>query len=358
MRCEGRLGFLYLVQTDMHRVLDLVATDERPVVVFVDDLDRCSPGAVAQVIEAINLFLAGQFPNCVFVLAMEPEMVAAHIDVGYKDLVDTLASEDYWGETRTLGWRFLDKIVQLPISLPVLRSDQADSFLGATLVGWPMAAHPSSTKDNVDVGRVRQIEGAIRQQHPALENITEAAAAAQERLTGGSVAADGFNAETQAAMRRELRRRLRPNDPQVQAVVTAAAGHLAKNPREIKRFVNVFRFFTVIRQEREAAGLPVPDTLTEIAKLAVIAVRWPQLRGALGRQIGPTERDTVLSLLEAPIAEIKEDADWPDRKAALNSVLLKADIPDRLRVDLLESEDLCTLLAHHPPIGTTAAGYL
>ncbi|MFC7643536.1 P-loop NTPase fold protein [Streptosporangium lutulentum] len=42
----------------MRQVLDLVATEERPLVVFVDDLDRCSPGTVAQVIEAINLFLA------------------------------------------------------------------------------------------------------------------------------------------------------------------------------------------------------------------------------------------------------------------------------------------------------------
>ncbi|MEH1129125.1 P-loop NTPase fold protein [Micromonospora sp. CPCC 206061] len=118
----------------MRRVLDLVATDEHPVVIFVDDLDRCSPSTVAQAIEAINLFLAGQFPNCVFVVAMEPEMIAAHIEVAYQPLVEALTDDDYWGEVRTLGWRFLDKIIQLPISLLALRSDQANEFLGATLV--------------------------------------------------------------------------------------------------------------------------------------------------------------------------------------------------------------------------------
>lgn len=50
-----KLGFLHLVQTDMRRVLDLVAREGQPLVIFVDDLDRCSPGTVAQVIEAINL---------------------------------------------------------------------------------------------------------------------------------------------------------------------------------------------------------------------------------------------------------------------------------------------------------------
>ncbi|MEH1129124.1 hypothetical protein [Micromonospora sp. CPCC 206061] len=159
-------------------------------------------------------------------------------------------------------------------------------------------------------------------------------------------------------MRRELRRRLRPDDPEVEEVVTAVAGTLGKNPREIKRFVNVFRFYAVIRQERITAGLPAPDTLAEVTKLAVLAIRWPHLRAALGRQIGTTERDTVLSLLEAPVAELPEDADWTARKEALHQSLVNAHVPDRLRANLLGSEDLCKLLAANPSIGTTAAIFL
>src|SRR5512144_112445 len=302
---ESRLGFLYLVHTDMCRVLDLVATRERPVVVFVDDLDRCSPGAVAHVVEAINLFLAGQFPNCVFVLAMEPEMVVAHIEAAYKDVVGAPADDEHRGESRTLGWRFLDEIVQLPISLPALRSEQAGHFLEAALIGGPTETGVDANEE-VDAGRVRQLEEGIRRQNPSLEGIAEAGAVAQRRLTGDSISSEGLSAETQIAMRRELRRRLRPDDPEVQTIVTAVGGRLVKNPREIKRFVNVFRFYTVIRQERELAGLPAPDTLEEIAKLAIIAVRWPQLRGALGRQIGPTKRDTIMSLLEGPLGELRE----------------------------------------------------
>lgn len=159
-------------------------------------------------------------------------------------------------------------------------------------------------------------------------------------------------------MRGELRRQLRPDNPEVQLIVATVVGHLTSNPREIKRFVNVFRFYAVIRQERVAAGLPAPDTLAAIAKLAVLAVRWPHLRAVLGRQIGPTERDTVLALLEAPIAELQEDASWPERREALQAVLAEAEIPETLRSNLLASEDLCRLLATAPSIGTAAAGYL
>ncbi|MEU6261430.1 P-loop NTPase fold protein [Streptomyces sp. NPDC047043] len=355
---QDRLGLLYLTQTDMRQVLDLVASKDRPVVVFVDDLDRCSPSAVAQVIEAINLFLAGQFPNCIFVVAMEPEMVAAHIEVSYGSLVETLTGEDYWGEAAKLGWRFLDKIIQLPVSLPSLRSDQASQFLGTALVGGPARTSRVEANPEVDDGTAHWIEEAIRQRQSSLQDISEAAASAQQQAGGDDPAATGFSPETQQAMRRELRRRLRPDNPEVQSVVATVAGKLTGNPREIKRFVNVFRFYAVIRQERVAAGLPAPDTLTAIAKLAVLAVRWPHLRAALGRQIGPTERDTVLALLEAPIAELPEEAGWSARREALQTVLTNAQIPDKLRDCLLASEDLCQLLAAPPSIGTAAAGYL
>gem|GEM_PF-5417636 len=137
---RARTGFLHLVQTDMRQVLDLVATAERPLVVFVDDLDRCSSATVAQVIEAINLFLAGEFPNCVFVLAMEPEVVAAHVEAAYPELAGTLPG----GGRSGLGWRFLEKIVQLPLSVPLLDdADRLPAFVRA-LLGVPDLARPET----------------------------------------------------------------------------------------------------------------------------------------------------------------------------------------------------------------------
>ena len=121
----AQTGFFYLLQADLQRVLDLVATNKRPLVVFVDDLDRCAPGTVVQVIEAINLFLAGEYPNCIFVIAMEPDMVAAHVEAAYGNLAQRLEQS---GAAFDLGWRFLEKIVQLPLTLPALEPDRATGF--------------------------------------------------------------------------------------------------------------------------------------------------------------------------------------------------------------------------------------
>ena len=126
---EGKLGFLHLVDADMKRILDLAnATPEHPLVVFVDDLDRCSYGTVAQVIEALNVFLAGDFESCIFVIGMEPDLVAAQIHVAYERLFDRL------GKPRSgdLGWRFLEKMVQLPVALPP-PSHRVDRYLDSIL---------------------------------------------------------------------------------------------------------------------------------------------------------------------------------------------------------------------------------
>ena len=58
---EGKLGFFHEIETDVQRVFKLLIAEGKPAVVFIDDLDRCSPGTVAQVIEAMNLFLSADF---------------------------------------------------------------------------------------------------------------------------------------------------------------------------------------------------------------------------------------------------------------------------------------------------------
>ena len=141
---DSKLGFLYLVQTDIRRVLDLVASERRPLVVFVDDLDRCSPGTVAQVMEAVNLFLAGEFPNCIFVVAMEPAVVAAHIEVAYSELVKVQQPRDE-ADGSTLGWRFLEKIVQLPLNLPEARGRDHLTGYARGLLGLGRDTVPANT---------------------------------------------------------------------------------------------------------------------------------------------------------------------------------------------------------------------
>ena len=60
--------------------------------VFIDDLDRCSPGKIAAVVEAINLFLAGESSECIFNLDIDDQMVAAAVVMAHGDVKSMLPS--------------------------------------------------------------------------------------------------------------------------------------------------------------------------------------------------------------------------------------------------------------------------
>ncbi|MDH2424529.1 P-loop NTPase fold protein [Sphaerisporangium sp. TRM90804] len=448
---RAKTGFLHLVQTDMRRVLGMVATVERPLVVFVDDLDRCSPGTVAQVIEAVNLFLAGEFPNCVFVLAMEPEVVAAHVEVAYADLARSLPvpAEDRSG----LGWRFLEKIVQLPLSVPLLDdADRVPAFL-RTLLGVPSAPpgtpEPAAPAASVpDPGLVDRMEAAIRALSPTADDLDAVArrvqADALERPApraraetgdgpGPRLRANGRPApriRTKAAEGPALRipldaagrpvPRLRaramagparwmpantPGRPAsradgggrdawthggpaedrgliggLSAAARLAADRVyddlysdqnaydairrilptltAGNPRELKRYVNVFRFYSFVTYRHTLAGAPRTGE-DEIAKLAMLTIRWPHLLSALAREQDSGRRPrppapaargrTVLEALEE--AASGDDGEWA--RVLTETGLLRPPAGEAFRWEALR-----TLLSTAPSITRIARDLL
>jgi hypothetical protein len=320
----AKAGFFYFVRADVQRVLNLVATEGRPLVVFVDDLDRCSPGTVVQVIEAINLFLAGEYPNSIFVIAMEPEMVAAHIEAAYSDLVQAMAGAGPAG----LGWRFLEKIVQLPLALPAMEAGRKASYITSLFTG--SAAAPAAEPTDAQV----------RQQLDELGG-----ASLEEAVTRSQAAAPEDSAAQAQAIRQIIDLRLTGDSEEVAAVIAFAAPHLAANPREIKRFVNLFRFLVMIDSERGLQGLPSLGSLRAIAKLAVLHLRWPDLLMSLGQ--ATTDGRTVYELLEGTANAA------PGAAAITAGSALSKQAAERLAVPGLR-----TLISSEPPIGEAVRGYL
>lgn len=91
------------------------------VVVIVDDLDRCLPTAVVHTLEAIKLFLS--VPKMVFILGADKELVT-----------DAIASYlPNSNRNDRIANNYLDKIVQIPISLPSLPAHDSEAYIGLLL---------------------------------------------------------------------------------------------------------------------------------------------------------------------------------------------------------------------------------
>ena len=83
------------------------------IVIFIDDLDRLNPGKAVELLEVLKLFL--DCKNCVFVLAIDYDVVCRGVHMKYGSLDDDkMAAADK-------GRSFFDKIIQVPFKMPVAK---------------------------------------------------------------------------------------------------------------------------------------------------------------------------------------------------------------------------------------------
>ncbi|WP_133011379.1 KAP family P-loop NTPase fold protein [Marinomonas flavescens] len=76
----------------------------RPLVVYIDNLDRCTPINAIHTLEAIRLFLF--LPNTAFVIAADEDMIRSAVREYHK------------GATERHQTDYLDKLIQVPIKVP------------------------------------------------------------------------------------------------------------------------------------------------------------------------------------------------------------------------------------------------
>ena len=118
------------------RLKDYLGKDGR-LIIYIDDLDRCSPKHAVEIIEAVNLFLDTK--RCVFVIGMDHKLISSSIELKYKELSERY-KKIYNGNTksvfhkdRSYGEFFLKKIIQVPITIPAMTSGEMNKYVASLL---------------------------------------------------------------------------------------------------------------------------------------------------------------------------------------------------------------------------------
>ena len=91
-------------------------------VVFVDELDRCSPAQVASTLETLKTFLFVE--GCVFVVAADQQV----LEQALRREVRQHTPEDVTNPYYSAGSSYLDKVFQYQLTLPPLRSPTLSRF--------------------------------------------------------------------------------------------------------------------------------------------------------------------------------------------------------------------------------------
>jgi len=109
---RDKIGTLAQFEKEMDE-LNKCIPDNSKVVIFLDDLDRCKPNILWEIIEALQLLNVSK--KCIFILGMDMRIVVRTINKYYRDMnPDVRFAESEDGQTfqHCRAYQFLEKIIQ------------------------------------------------------------------------------------------------------------------------------------------------------------------------------------------------------------------------------------------------------
>lgn len=97
------------------RIDDFIVDAGKNIVVFIDDIDRLDVEEVKTVFKIVKLI--ADFPRTTYILSFDPELVAR------------MLSPEYGGNIPDSGYEFLEKIIQVPLTLPAAHESSIQSYI-------------------------------------------------------------------------------------------------------------------------------------------------------------------------------------------------------------------------------------
>jgi KAP family P-loop domain len=133
------LNFRYRFAGEFEEAADVLRTPLNPgMVIFIDDLDRCRPDNVVEILEALNFISAAG--KCVVVLGISKRMVSRAIWRAHEDLFKDewgVASDNMTPEQRAelqrkhqaFSENYLEKLINIELALPLPTEEQSRGLL-------------------------------------------------------------------------------------------------------------------------------------------------------------------------------------------------------------------------------------
>lgn len=190
---------------DFQKLID--KTQLKAVVILIDDLDRCSPERFIDNLEAIKLFL--NVDRTAFVVATDRRIVENAIRIRYSEL---FTRERDAATADSLVTDYLEKLIQVPYTLPKLAPHEVRSYLSMLFL----------------------------KKHLPDETFTDVLAKYNQLLSKDRYASFQIGDELASIEDETAREAITESLRLVDACSDAITDSLKGNPRQIKRFLNAF----------------------------------------------------------------------------------------------------------------------
>jgi hypothetical protein len=242
------------METTKRHFGDLVEWLGHPLVVVVDDLDRCKPAFVVELLEGIQT-LFRDVPVA-YVVAADREWLANSYASEYTSFEGVFDAPG-----RPLGYLFLEKTFQITIPIPVLSADTRDRY-------WRGLIRPELLHESAGLEGAREEAARIFGQLETEEQVREELA----RNPGATPAEQRARVEAAAIqlatpkLERTAEHVLHPFRPLLEA-----------NPRAMKRLVNAYGVARGIELLSRHSLRWEKRAQHQTALWTILGLRWPRL---------------------------------------------------------------------------------
>lgn len=253
---ESKLGYLRLVDEDIDRALELL-TGGGPIAIFIDDLDRCSPQTLSDIILAINQFISVRDRNVFFFLAMDSQKVAKILEES-ESFQGKLKSENNGSGVKSFGWHFLEKFINLPFFIPGVNETTAHRYMQSLL----------ETAPSGEEGTGREASGEVNV--ASIEDPIQATRAMEEAQKRGDARAE------EKIMQQVSRMLADPEGDEMKKLAAQLTADIEPNPRVMKRCLGLVRLLRGV-QIGFGKGEREDNPRLMVVRAAQLVVNWPQL---------------------------------------------------------------------------------
>lgn len=281
----------------------LVRAAGRPVAVFIDDLDRCRPAYVVELLEGIQTLFLDE--PVTYVVAADRTWLCESFASTYEDFKDAVGEPG-----RPLGYLFLEKTFQVSLELKPMSPEDQDRYWRLLMRGTNEEEENAArggdaelSSEFADASTQAEVEEEVRKLIGAGKDQDEVRAAAVRRMNAPGL------------------------QDQLLAQLAEFAPLLEKNPRSMKRLMNAYG----IERDRllRDGYLLTRAERGRLALLTIVQLRWPQLAEHLRRCPGdckycfdgraaPADHDFASLFADPELREVISGKDVPvslDEKA-------------------------------------------
>jgi hypothetical protein len=255
-------GFVDMAQdpiTKLRRHYEhLLAGSDRQIMIFIDDLDRCSSDYVVKLLEGIQTMFA--HPSVVWLMASDRRWLADAFEASYGS--DKKIAEP----GNRLGYQFLEKAFQLMIALPQISENDKDHYWRSMIGGSTLEKRPigqtidetATVKDAEENLAQVKTEGEVLQVLHKYANLSAQNTDHLRRLAVARMAADDI-------------------DRSVEHLLAPFSRVLKPNPRAMKRLLNSYTVFRDLALLGNLLNTEETGQRQELARWSIICMDSPVL---------------------------------------------------------------------------------